>query len=57
MWEVTGEKDAVFRTKWESGHNLRKGKNPLRKKKELWVGIRMEPDGQEDRSKTGRGPF
>jgi hypothetical protein len=58
-WEVTGQKAKMFRTgmgKWRLiGHSLRRGMNPLRTK--LWTGIRKEPDGREDRSKPGRGPF
>jgi len=59
LCEFTGEKATIFGIRMRNWrcicHNLRKGMNTLRTK--LWAEIRSEPDGQEDRSKPGRGPF
>jgi hypothetical protein len=37
------------------GHSPRKEDGPLKNKH--WIGIRRQPEGEEDRSKPGKGPF
>jgi hypothetical protein len=42
--------------KWRYiGHNVRKGKNPLKNKH--WIEFCREPEGEKDRSKPRKGPF
>jgi hypothetical protein len=59
LWEAAGETPMILQIrmrKWRwIGQTLRKGMNPLKNKH--WIGIRREPEVEEERSKLGKRSF
>ena len=59
LWEATGEKPIILQIgmrKWRLiCHTSRKGLNPLKNKH--WIGIRWEPEGEDDRSNLEKDRF
>ena len=59
LWEATGDKPIISQIrmrKWRwISHSLRKGK--ILFKNEYFIGTPREPEGEEDRSKPGKGQF
>jgi hypothetical protein len=59
LWGAAGEKPIILQNRTRKlrciGHTVRKGMNPLKNKH--WIGIRREPEADENRSKPGKYRF